>query len=269
MCPNGSRQFRRRALGSYNSIQTNVFTESISRALSGHTLVALLLAFPVTVHSQTSADSRCGISQVEHQTLHEAKQFGKGLRDLPRNLIRPSNLKWELPIAATTGILIAKVDRPAANRVQSADMEQLAGRWSNAGLGIEIASSTLAYGIGCGEHRSELRDNGFTALVSMGAAATVDLGLKLAFDRQYPYARQSTGKFWGGGRSFPSGHSATSFAWASATAHRTHNRWAKVAAYALASGVSLSRYPAKKHFLSDILVGATVGYVSGTYLAEH
>jgi membrane-associated phospholipid phosphatase len=184
-------------------------------------------------------------------------------------MIRPRNLKWELPIAAATGILIAEVDRPAANRVQSFDMERLAGRWSNVGLGTEIGLGALTYAVGCAEHNPDVRDNGFTSLLSMGAAGTVDLGLKLAFDRQFPYARNSTGKFWGGGRSFPSGHSATSFAWASATAHRSHNKWAKIAAYALATGVSLSRYPAKKHFMSDILIGGTVGYVTGTYLAEH
>jgi membrane-associated phospholipid phosphatase len=43
----------------------------------------------------------------------------------------------------------------------------------------------------------------------------------------------------------------------------------KLGAYALATGVSLSRYPAKKHFPSDILIGATIGYVTGTYLANH
>ena len=188
--------------------------------------------------------------------------------DVPRNIVRPRNLKWELPIAAATGILIAEVDRPAADRIQSIDMQRLAGRWSNVGLGIEFASSGLEYGLGCGEHRTDLRENGLTSLLSMGAAGTVDLGLKLAFDRQFPYSTHSTGQFWGGGRSFPSGHSAVSFAWASATAHRTHNKWVKLAAYALASGVSLSRYPAKKHFPSDILVGATIGYVSGTYLAS-
>jgi len=38
---------------------------------------------------------------------------------------------------------------------------------------------------------------------------------------------------------------------------------------ALATGVALSRYPAKKHYLSDVLVGATVGYVTGSYAASH
>jgi membrane-associated phospholipid phosphatase len=115
-----------------------------------------------------------------------------------------------------------------------------------------------------------MADAGFTALTAAGAAGTLDLAMKLTFDRQFPYSRHSTGEFWGGGRSFPSGHAATSFAFASVVAHRyPHNRWIKWGAYALATGVSLSRYPAKKHFLSDILVGGTLGYVTGTYIADH
>lgn len=243
------------------------FVRAIRHRLSCLLVLTLTLAIPL--YSQTQSESTCGLSQVERQAWGEAKTLGHGLKEVPRNLVRPRNLIWELPIAAATGVLIAEVDRPAANRIQSLDMQRLAGRWSNAGLGLEIGSSALTYGLGCGEHRADLRDTGFTALSAMGAAAVMDLVLKTAFDRQYPYSRNSTGTFWGGGRSFPSGHAATSFAWASATAHKSHNKWVKLGAYALATGVSLSRYPAKKHFPSDILIGATVGYVTGTYLANH
>lgn len=118
--------------------------------------------------------------------------------------------------------------------------------------------------------RITVADRGFKALAAMGAAGTVDLGLKLAFDRQFPTTGNGAGKFWGGGRSFPSGHAATSFAFAAVVAHRyPHNRLLKWSAYALATGVSLSRYPAKKHFPSDILMGATLGYVTGAYLGDH
>lgn len=229
----------------------------------------LIFSFLSVAGLAQTRDSGYGISQIEHQGLHELKELGKGLRQAPRDAVRWNNLKWELPIAAATGILIAEVDRPAADRIQSADLQRLAGRWSNAGLGMEFAAATLAYGVGCKEHRGDLRDEGFVALSSMGSSSVVNLGLKLVFDRQYPYSRHSTGQFWGGGRSFPSGHSAVSFAWAAATAHRTQNKWVKIASYALATGVSLSRYPAKKHFTSDILIGGTVGYVIGTYMGEH
>lgn len=214
--------------------------------------------------------AQCSVHEVLHDTWAEASQSGHGLKAIPRGAVRPSNLKWELPILAATGILIAKADLPADNRIQSQSLRQTADLWSNVGLGFEIGSGALGYGIGCGTHRSYLRDTGFKGLAAMGVAGTEDLALKLAFDRQFPFTPGSTGKFWGGGRSFPSGHSATSFAFAALVAHRyPHNKWIKWSAYAPATGVALSRYPAKRHYPSDILIGATVGYVTGTYLAEH
>lgn len=218
---------------------------------------------------EATGDEPCSVHGFAHHTWTEASQFGHGLKAVPRGVVRPSNLKWELPILAATGVLIAKVDRPADNRIQSKSLQQTAEQWSNVGLGLEIGSAALGYGLGCAKQHSYLRDTGFKALAAMGAAGTVDLALKLAFDRQFPHSPNSTGKFWGGGRSFPSGHSATSFAFAAVVAHRyPHKRWLKWSAYALAAGVSLSRYPAKKHFPSDILIGATLGYVTGTYSAE-
>ena len=237
------------------------------------TLLALLLLVslgPAAYAQELTTDAGCSVHGFFHDTWSETSQFGHGLKAVPRGAVRPGNLKWELPILAATGVLIAKVDRSADNRIQSRSLQQTAGLWSNVGLGLELGSAALAYGIGCGKHRSNLRDTGFKALAAMGAAGASDLALKLAFDRQFPFTPNSTGKFWGGGRSFPSGHSATSFAFAAVIAHRyPKNKWVKWSAYVLATGVSLSRYPAKKHYPSDILIGATLGYVAGIYLAEH
>ena len=210
---------------------------------------------------------KCSFHEFFHDTWAEGSQSVHGLKAIPGGAIRPRNLKWELPILAATGILIAEADLPADKRIQSAPLERSADVGSNVGLGLEIGWGAISYGVGCGEHRGYLHNTGFKALFAMGTAGLEDLALKLAFDRQYP-APGSTGEFWGGGKSFPSGHSATSFAFAAVVAHRyPHNRWIKWSAYALATGVSLSRYPAKKHYLSDILAGATVGYVTGNYLA--
>jgi hypothetical protein len=220
--------------------------------------------------AQQLSERGCGPSQLTHDTLIEGRSVGHGITKIPRNMIRPKNLAWEIPIAATTALLITKVDQPADRRIQSASLEQTAGRWSNVGLGMELASGAITYGVGCGDSNHYLRDTGFKSLAAMGIASLADLGLKAAFDREYPYGTVSQGKFWGGGRSFPSGHAATSFAFASVVAHRyPHKAWVKWGAYALATGVSLSRYPAKKHYTSDILVGATLGYVTGTYMANH
>ena len=207
---------------------------------------------------------------VTHQVLNHGIQLAHGIEHVPRAAIRRENLEWELPIGAATGVLIAEADKPAASRVQSKSFQRLASHWSDAGLLAEIGASAAAWGTGCLVRKDGVRDAGLTALSAIGAAATIDLGLKLSFDREFPFKPGSQGRFWGGGRSFPSGHAATSFAFASAIAHRyPHNRWVKWGAYAFASGVALSRYPAKRHYLSDILAGATLGYITGTYVGEH
>lgn len=217
-----------------------------------------------------SANGGCGVSSTSHAVFSHAGPLLRAIEHAPRNAIRPENLKWELPIAAATGVLIAEGDQPAASRIQGKSIQDLSRLWSNIGLGTEIGAGFATWGVGCIEHKSSLRDNGLVVLTAMGAAGTLDLALKLSFDREFPYKPGSHGEFWGGGRSFPSGHSATSFAFAAAVAHRyPHHRWIKWGAYGLATGVALSRYPGKRHYLSDILVGSTLGYVTGTFITEH
>lgn len=218
----------------------------------------------------SSTENPCGFRGLAHQAWVEAGQFSRGLASAPRNAIRADNLKWELPIGTATGVLIAEGDRPLADRIQGKNIQDISRLWSNIGLGVEIGSSGLAYAVGCAAHRPYLRDTGLSTLDALAAAGTTNLVLKMAFNRQFPYTRGSRGEFWEGGRSFPSGHAMVSWAFAAAVAHRyPHNRWLKWGAYGLATGVALSRYPAKRHYASDILVGSTLGYITGSYMADH
>ena len=120
-----------------------------------------LLAFLVLASLGPSAYSQdavtvggCNFGGFFHQTWNETSQFGHGLKAVPRGSARPNNLKWELPILAATGVLIAEVDRPAADRIQSKSLQQTAGRWSNVGLGLEIGAAALTYSIGCAKPHS-------------------------------------------------------------------------------------------------------------------
>lgn len=63
-------------------------------------------------------------------------------------------------------------------------------------------------------------------------------------------------------KSFPSGHASNAFALA-AVVERHYGWKAGVPAYALASAVAASRLQRNKHYLSDVLAGATLGYVVG------
>ncbi len=236
------------------------------------TVLALLLSTGIvpTAQAQNGA-SATGCGEIAMRLPGDLVKVGRGLAMAPRNAIRPRNLRWELPVAAASGILISSVDLSASRRIQSLPFQNDAIRGSNIGIGIELGTAGLMYAIGCTGHRSSYAANaGWTALEAMGAANGITLLLKSATNRQYAYKPGSRGEFWEGGKSFPSGHAATSFAFASVIAHRYPNkRWLKWSAYGLATGVSLVRLAGKRHFPSDTLVGATVGYITGTYLAKH
>ena len=62
--------------------------------------------------------------------------------------------------------------------------------------------------------------------------------------------------------SFPSGHASTTFA--TATVLQRHFGWkAGAPAYALATYVAASRVQVKRHYLSDVTLGAAIGIIGG------
>jgi hypothetical protein len=68
--------------------------------------------------------------------------------------------------------------------------------------------------------------------------------------------------------SFPSGHAADTFAFA--TALERHLGWkGAVPAYAIATYVAMSRLPANRHWLSDVVFGSTVGIIAGRTVTRH
>jgi membrane-associated phospholipid phosphatase len=78
--------------------------------------------------------------------------------------------------------------------------------------------------------------------------------LKYSVERTRPDASNSL--------SFPSGHTSTAFSLATVASH--HYGWkVGVPAYVLASGIGLSRIEKDKHYLSDVLAGATIGLIVG------
>ncbi len=82
---------------------------------------------------------------------------------------------------------------------------------------------------------------------------TLTAGIKLSVQRTRPDGTQY---------SLPSGHASTTFA--TATVLQRHLGWkAGVPAYALATYVAASRVQVKRHFLSDVALGATLGIVTG------
>lgn len=67
--------------------------------------------------------------------------------------------------------------------------------------------------------------------------------------------------------SFPSGHTSSMFAIAAVIDHH-YGLPASIAGYVVASFVGASRLDRSKHYLSDVVAGATVGYIVGRTVAR-
>ena len=77
------------------------------------------------------------------------------------------------------------------------------------------------------------------------------------------------GEFFTGGNSFPSGHAIGSFALATVVAERNRQRpWLVAGAYGLAGLVSVSRVTERRHFPSDVFVGAVLGHLIGRHVVH-
>jgi hypothetical protein len=117
-------------------------------------------------------------------------------------------------------------------------------------------------------HNNHLRETGLLSAEALIDSNIVVSALKTASQRQRPPKDDSSGEFFDGGTSFPSGHASS--AWAVATViaqeYGQHRPLVQVGAYGLAAAVSLSRYTGRNHFLSDVLVGSAMGYGIGRYV---
>ena len=205
-------------------------------------------------------------STTEHEASHDMRWMGSGILLAPRRAVKLSNLKWELPVLAATAVMVNVADTPASRQIDNVHVEHAANTFSNIGLYSELGLAGTVFAVGCKEHRENMREAGFEAMEAAGSALAIDSLMKVAFNRARPNRFKGEGNFWSGGRSFASGHAAMSFAVASVLAKHTDSRWKKIALYGLAGAVSFARFPAKQHFLSDIMVGSTIGYVTGTYI---
>jgi len=104
--------------------------------------------------------------------------------------------------------------------------------------------------------------NGVKTGVAIGLNVLLTTGLKYAINRPRPFVqypndivqRTDAGKY-----SFPSGHTSTAFATATALTLSTKKWYVGVPAYAYACAVGYSRMRLGVHFPSDVLGGMIVG----------
>jgi membrane-associated phospholipid phosphatase len=120
--------------------------------------------------------------------------------------------------------------------------------------------------IGKATKNKRAREAGWLGLEAIAHTQLVIFGMKQATNRQRPIRNEGAG-FWKGGDSFPSGHAGTSFALATVFAYEYSDHIAvPIIAYTAASIISASRLSARRHWMSDIFVGGSTGFLLGRYI---
>jgi hypothetical protein len=126
------------------------------------------------------------------------------------------------------------------------------GVWVGAAT-VQMGAAFATYSLGRATGHPKLAAIGADLVSAQIVSQTVTQAIKFSVGRTRPD---------GTAYSFPSGHSATSFA--TAAVLQRHLGWkAGIPAYALATYVAASRIETQRHFLSDVAFGAAIGMVSG------
>jgi membrane-associated phospholipid phosphatase len=120
-------------------------------------------------------------------------------------------------------------------------------------VATQMAAAVAVQVVGHASGNSRIAGLGSDLLRAQIVSQLVTQGVKFSVNRTRPDGTQY---------SFPSGHTASSFAMA--TVVQQHYGWkGGVPAYALATYVAASRVQAKRHYLSDVAMGAAIGIVGG------
>jgi len=198
------------------------------------------------------------------------------------SLFEPSDLYWAGGFVAAT-VILAPLDRTLARALQDSSLQSIRFfRFSSTGVRLLATPGGLILGTGAyvGGKATGNRDVATVGLHTTEAILIADgiTGvLKLAAGRARPSANPETpynfrlgrGLLGDPYRSFPSGHTTSAFAAASAATEEIgyqwpqHKRWVGIVLYGTASLAGISRVYNNAHWASDVAVGAAIGSFTG------
>ncbi|MDX6385050.1 MAG: hypothetical protein QOK48_2623 [Blastocatellia bacterium] len=182
--------------------------------------------------------------------------------------LQKKDARWLAPLGVGTAALIA-TDRRTGDEIAESHRQLNASRIvSYAGSGYGAGGVALTfYLFGRAKDDERARETGLLGAEALVDSALVVTALKEVTQRSRPSAGKDRGDFFDGGSSFPSGHSIEAWSLATVIANEYHDRpVVQVAAYGIASAVSVARFTGQKHYLSDVLVGSAMGYGIGRYV---
>jgi len=191
----------------------------------------------------------------------------KAIWTAPLHLQR-ADAKWMVPSGIGLMALIT-TDRMTGDEISEFHRQVKASKiisYPGSTYGVAAVAGTF-YFVGRTKNNARARETGILSAEASVNSLLVVHALKGITQRARPQTGRDRSEFLDGGDSFPSGHSVQAWSVATIIANEYHDhRVVQVAAYGIASAVSVARFTVGKHYLSDVLVGSALGYGIGQYV---
>lgn len=230
--------------------------------------VSLVLATALSSHAQTPPKPKpTPPRSLEREFFKNILRDQKAIWTAPFHAER-SDAKWMIPSGIGLMALIA-TDRTTGDEIMESRAQLNASRGisyagSVYGLGA-VAGSFYLFGRKNNDYRA--RETGLLSAEALVDSVIVGSALKGISQRGRPMTGHERSEFFEGGNSFPSGHSTQAWAVATVIANEyKHRRAVQVAAYGVATAVSVARFTGQKHYLSDVVAGSALGFAIGRYV---
>ena len=202
------------------------------------------------------------------------KLFGNILLDQkdiwtsPFRRMNRRNAKWWILFGGLTAGLVASDHYLEGRLGHSAEQSTWGNGISQVGADYTVIPITAAFYLtGVFADNRMARETGVLGAEALLDALIVSTVIKTAVRRDRPYAKKEPAEFFESGDSFPSGHAIESWSLASVVASEYHSyKWVPFVAYGLAGLVSAARYIGDRHYPSDIVAGAAMGWFIGRYV---
>jgi membrane-associated phospholipid phosphatase len=255
-----------------------LLTVIASTALAQQTTPQLTPAKPAT--AQLSAAKKhppqCSATRfdkcIENVAVDQARLWTSPFRVTGRDFL------WIIPFSAAVGASV-NYDHEALQELgvskSRVDFGRNVSRFS--APYVTFGAAGLTYVLGAATHSDHVKETGLLGAEAIVDASLMTEGIKLATQRDRPYQSDGTGKFWPQGTrslntdaAMPSGHAAAAWAFARVVSMEYPEKpWLKFAAYGAATTINVARVMSREHFPSDVLVGSTIGFLTGGYVMHH
>jgi membrane-associated phospholipid phosphatase len=214
----------------------------------------------------------CPLWHTPRPVLDPAIEFPAqvGTRGLARNATSAA-------LVAASLVTAVLLDHAAREHLAADDPSDPAGisRLGNAlGNGrIALAVTGTTYGVASLAGYDELADPAGRVLASLITAGIANGVLKASLGRARPGLELGSSEFRpfvleNGWQSFPSGHTTTAFALATAISAESDRTWVTALTYSAATLVAWSRSHEDQHWMSDVVGGALIGTLAARYTAR-